>query len=450
MTDEQKALFKKWQYRTLFGTIFGYALFYIVRKNFSMAMPGIEQDLGITKTDLGLFLTLHGLIYGVSQFINGTFADRKNARWYMTVALMLAVLANVVFGFSDIIASTITGGTDNAMFMRYTILVMGITWVFNGMAQSAGFPPCARLLTHWVPPSELATKQSIWNTSHSIGAGFVVILCGYIMQHMGTGENHSGAWRYCFLIPAAISGIGAILLFMILRDTPKSVGLPELEGTSAKNAPKDENDVKAAKKFIVERVLKNPLIWILCFANFFVYVVRYGILDWGPMLLKESKEVSLAGAGWLVAGFEIAGITGVVVAGILTDKLFKGKSHQTCMFCMLFTALFIALFWFLPTGLPAWVYAIPLCGAGFCVYGPQGLIGVAAANLATKKAAGSANGMKGMFGYLSTLISGLGFGYIAQHFGWNAIYMFMITTSIIGMGIFIYMWNAPANGYDEQ
>ena len=80
----------------------------------------------------------------------------------------------------------------------------------------------------------------------------------------------------------------------------------------------------------------------------------------------------------------------------------------------------------------------------------QGLIGVAAANLATKKAAGSANGMKGMFGYLSTLISGLGFGYIAQHFGWNAIYMFMIATSVIGMGIFIYMWNAPANGYDEQ
>ena len=73
MTDSQKALFKKWQYRTLFGTIFGYALFYIVRKNFSMAMPGIEQDLGITKTDLGLFLTLHGLIYGVSQFYKWNF-----------------------------------------------------------------------------------------------------------------------------------------------------------------------------------------------------------------------------------------------------------------------------------------------------------------------------------------------------------------------------------------
>ena len=55
-----------------------------------------------------------------------------------------------------------------------------------------------------------------------------------------------------------------------------------------------------------------------------------------------------------------------------------------------------------------------------------------------------------MFGYLSTLVSGVGFGYVAQHFGWNSVYMVMIGTSIIGMFIFIYMWNAPANGYDEE
>ena len=450
MTDAEKKRFKQWQYRTLFGTIFGYALFYFVRKNLSMAMPGIEADLGITKTDLGLFLTMQGVVYGVCQFINGTFADRKNARWYMTTALLLCVAANVVFGFSDIIASGLAGGREGAMFMRYTIFIMGIAWVCNGVAQSAGFPPCTRLMTHWIPPNELATKMSIWNTSHSIGAGLVVIFCGYIMTNMGTGENHIGAWRYCFLFPAMIASVGALLLFSIIRDTPRSVGLPELEGTEAKNAPKNEADVAAAKAFIIERVIKNPLIWILCFSNFFVYIVRFGILDWGPTLLSQSKHVTLAHAGWLVAGFEIAGISGIVFAGWATDKFLKGKSHQTCMFCMLGSAIMIGLFWLLPAGLPAWIYAFALCGAGFCIYGPQGLVGIACANLATKKAAASANGMKGMFGYLSTLVSGVGFGYVAQHFGWNSVYMVMIGTSIIGMFIFIYMWNAPANGYDEE
>lgn len=65
------AKFRYWQYRTLIATMFGYAAFYFVRKNLSFAMPAMQADLGITKADLGLFLTLHGLLYGLSRFVNG-------------------------------------------------------------------------------------------------------------------------------------------------------------------------------------------------------------------------------------------------------------------------------------------------------------------------------------------------------------------------------------------
>ena len=40
---------------------------------------------------------------------------------------------------------------------------------------------------------------------------------------------HAGAWKWCFWIPSAISFAGAIGLVVFLRDTPSSVGLPELE-----------------------------------------------------------------------------------------------------------------------------------------------------------------------------------------------------------------------------
>ena len=62
-----ESLFRSWQIRTLVATMFGYAAFYFVRKNLSFAMPAMQADLGITKADLGIFLTLHGLLYGVSQ-----------------------------------------------------------------------------------------------------------------------------------------------------------------------------------------------------------------------------------------------------------------------------------------------------------------------------------------------------------------------------------------------
>lgn len=93
-------LFRYWQTRTLIATMFGYAAFYFVRKNLSMAMPAMQDDLGISKSDLGLFLTLHGLLYGVSRFVNGMWADRANARHFMVAGLLLSVGANVFFGFS--------------------------------------------------------------------------------------------------------------------------------------------------------------------------------------------------------------------------------------------------------------------------------------------------------------------------------------------------------------
>lgn len=80
MTSEQTKKFKYWQTRTIVVTMIGYALYYFVRKNFNTAMPSIEATFGITKAQLGLFLTLNGIIYGLSRFINGFIADRVSAR----------------------------------------------------------------------------------------------------------------------------------------------------------------------------------------------------------------------------------------------------------------------------------------------------------------------------------------------------------------------------------
>lgn len=63
--------FLRGQRRMLVTTIIGYTLFYFLRKNLSLAMPGLAQDYGITKTTLGIFLTLHGVVYGAGKFVCG-------------------------------------------------------------------------------------------------------------------------------------------------------------------------------------------------------------------------------------------------------------------------------------------------------------------------------------------------------------------------------------------
>ena len=94
--DATAKRFQSWQFRSIVGVMIGYAIFYIVRKNLSMAIPGMEADpdLGFTKTDLGIFLTLNGVVYGISKFVNGFIGDRVNARWFMMFGLAQCAISS--------------------------------------------------------------------------------------------------------------------------------------------------------------------------------------------------------------------------------------------------------------------------------------------------------------------------------------------------------------------
>ncbi len=160
LSPEVRKRFIYWQNRTLIATMVGYALFYFVRKNFSFAMTGMETDLGIPKTSLGIFLTLHGVIYGVSRVFNGVLADRVNARFFMAIGLALCALANFAFGFGQDIAGWITGVQDGSQFTNTLILFMGILWVLNGWLQGMGFPPL-RTTVEPLDSSQRAGNQNV-------------------------------------------------------------------------------------------------------------------------------------------------------------------------------------------------------------------------------------------------------------------------------------------------
>ena len=573
MTPEQQKKFKYWQTRTLIGTIVGYVFFYLVRKNFSFAMPGLTAEYGIDKTTLGAILSAAGFLYGLSKLVNGVLADRINGRWHMVVGLAVCSLTGILFGFGAQIASAITGVSEGEKFVSILVMVLSVLWIINNIFQGCGFPPCSRLLPRWVPSSQLATKMSIWNTSHSIGAAIAGVMCGVIiMGHMGedkskeqvwvdriannfnkhevavsaeelrqiTGDTtkvessdlfetwyaekygcdslfnkavavteakvaelegksdslstaelnkystllaklekekayrakkltaekkaelkekvmskaeHVGAWMWAFLIPGIISLIGVFVVMWMLRDTPKSVGLPELDegGKKEDNAAAATTESKEEiSAYIRKHVWMNPIIWMLAVADFFVYVIRFAVLDWGPTFLQEARGLTASQAGWTVVIFEVFGVIGMFCAGIISDKVFKGRAARTCLFCMLGTLIAILTFCSLPDNTNPMLLLFVLAFAGMFIYGPQALIGVIASNQATRKASASANGLVGFVSYVSVLVSGWGFGIIADSkFGWHGVFVTMIAMAIIGLLIFIPMWKMKRDAYDE-
>ena len=431
MRAESQCGFRRGQWKFIVNSAITYAFFYLTRKNLSMAQPLMLEEGVISIYALGMIMTVHGVLYGVSRFANGFWADRLNGRVFMTVGLALSAVMNFGFGCSGLAA----------LFAAF--------WIANGWTQGMGFPPCAKMLTHWIHPKELATKMSIWNTSHSFGAVMALGLCSLLLG-LGFG------WRWCFWVPAVLAGFAAVFCFFCVKDSPTEAGLPELEiGRPSEDygAPRPMPEAAKASVTTADRrrlVFGNRVIWLVAMANFFVYIVRFGFLDWGPTFLKQFKGIPVAKGGLMIIAFELAAIVGTIFAGWFTDKVFKGRGVRTCVFCMLFAAFFAFGFWYLPNGAPIWQATALLMGAGFCIYGPQALIGIIAANQATNEAAAIANGFAGIMGYASTTVSGIGVAFIVESFGWGAALCSIAGFAIIGMILFLFAWNASADGYSKE
>jgi OPA family glycerol-3-phosphate transporter-like MFS transporter/OPA family sugar phosphate sensor protein UhpC-like MFS transporter len=262
-----------------------------------------------------------------------------------------------------------------------------------------------------------------------------VLLCGALV---------TTNWRLCFLVPAGIAIASAVIIFLMMPDTPPSVGLPEVEGTHDETQESEsKSDFQA---FLARQVFRNPYIWILSMANFFVYTIRYAVFDWGPTLLMEVKHVKIMQATWMISGFEVFGLLGALLGGWITDRFLGGRAARACVVYMALAGVSVLLFWKIHTQSQLLITGL-LCSTGFFVYGPQCLLAISCANLATKRAAATAIGLTSIFGYASTLLSGWGLGTVVQHYGWDAGFMGLIASAAAGTLLFVLAWPAKAHGY---
>jgi OPA family glycerol-3-phosphate transporter-like MFS transporter/OPA family sugar phosphate sensor protein UhpC-like MFS transporter len=336
----------------------------------------------------------------------------------------------------------ITGQTGGEDFIGMMVTVMAVLLIINNIFQGCGSGPCQRIIVHWVEPKRLSTMTSIWNTSHSIGAGIVSVICGYII---GT----YGQWQLCFWIPAIIAAAGVFFMIVTLRDTPTSVGLPEIKET--KTELDDNDSPEAFKAFPKKMVFKNPIIWTVATISFFVYIVRFAVLDWGPTFLMErSNPLSPEMAGWTIAIFEMAGCAGMILSGWISDKVFKGKAQRVCLIEMVIVAVLLAILHFLPETASPILLLILLALTGFFLYGPQTLVGVVAFKQATKKASATAIGLIGLMSYGSVLITGVGLGWYSDHFGWDTLFLLMAGVSVLGTILSAFLWNIKDDAYIHE
>ena len=392
---EADARYKRLRWQVFIGIFIGYAGFYIVRKNFSMAMPELG-NFGYETGELSIVLSMNAIAYALSKFLMGSVSDRSNARVFLPLGLVLAAIS-MAFMIVPVVA---LGPDQKPLAIAIMAILNFLVGWFNGM----GWPPCGRVMTHWFSVKERGTKMSIWNCAHNVGGALVGPMAVYgaiWFGHWFYGSNK----EYYFLIgtyafPAAVAIFIAILAYCLIRDTPQSCGLPSVEkwrNDYPKNYSEKQETVLTAKEIFFKYVLNNKLLWYIAIANAFIYMVRYGCLDWAPTYLKEAQGYDIKQAGWAYFAYEFAAIPGTLVCGWMSDKVFKGRRALPTIIFMGFVALFVFLYWTFSDNYV--IVTASLVAIGFFIYGPVMLVGVQALDLAPKNAAGTAAGLTGFFGY---------------------------------------------------
>lgn len=407
--------YKKLRWQVFIGIFVGYAGYYLVRKNYSLAMPYLIENMGYSKASLGIALSANAIAYGLSKFIMGGVSDRSNAKRFLPLGLLLSSLATLLLATKLGVSS---------------LVVMFILQFMIGWFQGMGWPPCGRVMTHWFSMKERGTKMSLWNVAHNIGGAAIGPLA--IL-----GISIFGYWQGgVFVLPAIVAIIVAFIAYLLIRDTPQSCGLPPIERYK-NDYPEDYNNESeqelTTKEIFFKYVLNNKTLWFIAIANAFVYLVRYGVLDWAPTYLQNVKGYDIKEVGWAYFAYEFAAIPGTILCGYLSDKVFSGRRALTTMIYMALVAVFTTIYW-LNNGSPM-LDIISLIAIGFLIYGPVMLIGVQALDLAPKKAAGTAAGLTGLFGYLlgTAILANIVMGYIVDKLGWNSGFILLLSACFLSI-----------------
>ena len=416
--------FKRWS--VFISLVIGYGFFYTCRLSLSVAKKHMI-DAGIVDVNqLGIIGAVLLYVYAFGKFFNGVLADRANIRRFMSIALLLSAIVNLLFGLTT-------------YFMLFVIL-----WGMNGWFQSIGSAPSVVSLCQWFSNNERGTRYGIWAGAHNIGEGLTFIGTSFLVGALG--------WSWGFIGPGIACIIIAGIMYITLADRPQTYGLPHVADYKNDYSAGKPTGESVAKLQII--VLKSPLVWILGLSSALMYVCRYGIHSWGPLYLQEVKNYSLVESGFLIGLNTMLGLAGAMFSGFFSDRFFNSRRNvPTLMYGLLLTSSLLLLhlnppgnYWLDMVALGCFEFSI----GGLIVF----LAGLIAVDILPTRAAGAVKGIIGLFSYLGAATQDWISGYLISAgktvvdgqttYNFDYAFYFWIGASILSLILATTVWNVKA------
>lgn len=419
-----KKIYNKCRWSVFISITLGYGLFYVCRLSLSIAKKPMMEVGILDAQQFGIMGSALFFAYAFGKFFNGFLADRMNIKRFMSFGLLISAVANLLLGFTN-------------FFIFFVVL-----WGINGWFQSMGAAPSVVSIASWFSNKERGTRYGIWSASHNIGGAITYVLTSVVVSAYG--------WRWGFWAPGLLCILGAIAIYVFMYDRPQTYGLPAIADYKKDHGlktPRTESTWELQKE-----VIKNPAVWMLGLASAFFYVARYAIESWGIVYLGYAKGYSTIEAGSIISTSPIIGIFGTISCGYITDRFFGGRRNFVTLFLGIMYSLAIIGFIMIPPGY-ALYHVICMGIYGFCLGGLLTFLGgLIAVDICSKRAAGAAMGVIGLFSYLAAALQDLISGYLVESnkaiidgvttYNFKPAIIFWISASVLSFLFAAVVWNA--------
>ena len=396
--EQVQPRYKVLRNRTFWATVVAYSLYYVCRMSLSVVKQPIIDSGVLTPGQLGLIGSAFLFVYAAGKFTNGFIADYCNIKRFMATGLLVSSLINLILGVTGLLEGT-AGIVSVLLFFIFAVL-----WGINGWAQSMGSPPGVIQLSRWFPLSKRGTFYSIFSSTPYIGEFLAFIIVGAVVGAMG--------WQYGFIFAAVAGLIGSAVFLFFVSDNPESKGLPSIQEISGE-APRKEDTMPTVK--LQKMVLSHPGIWIIAASSAFVYITKYAIAGWGVLFLQKAKDFSLENATQIIAFSAAFGVVGTVIAGWLSDTLFKGDRVKPAIVSGMLSFVSLGLFLFTEGSYTVNIIYVSFfslfIGVLYCI-----VAGLMAVDIVPRKATGAALGVVGISSYAAAGLQDITSGYLIEGF----------------------------------
>jgi len=430
-----------------------YAFLYMGRYNLKVSKFAFEEMAGadgsplMGNADFGIIFMVGTIVYGFSFLINGPLTDRLGGRFSILMGAGGSLVVNALMGLGS--WSLLHQGFMHETLGAHFVAIFSILYGVNMYFQSFGAVAIVKVNAPWFHVRERGVFGAIFGILISLGVYFAFDLGYMILNGMGL------VW--VFFMPAILLAVFWVIDFLVVRNTPGEAG--ELDFNTA-DATSGDDSPRLGAVTVFKMMLTSPIIMTIAGIEFCSGFLRQAIMQWFRTFAKQTDgslglESSLVYEHWGL-WLCIAGITGGVLAGTISDHLFQSRRGPVAGF--LYGVMLLG------SVLLVFTYQTPIVGwlvvfMSMAVIGVHGMLsGTASMDFGGAKNVGIAVGIIDGFVYLGTGVMSLTYALILPEekldgagniigaatdpANWKAWPLAMIPLAAIGLLLATRLWNA--------